>query len=161
MLDSHYSVPCTLSSLKGPKSVTWRVKRHDPCALQTAAVKWTSPSMRVLSLKDDFQFSLYTSSDPKIHTITPESSELALQGTALIFALYFSPFISLMLQDSLLSFEFYIEEAIKWFVARSASLILSVFLHSSGLLPKTQYIFSCKLCTTSPRGQIKSVHVDY
>jgi len=69
--------------------------------------------MRVLSLKDDFQFSLYTSSDPKIHTITPESSELALQGTALIFALYFSPFISLMLQDSLLSFEFYIEGAIK------------------------------------------------
>lgn len=68
-------------------------------------------------------------------------------------------FISLML-----SFEFYIEEAIEWFVVCSASLVLSMFLHWSRLLPKTEYIFfsmQALSCITSLWGQIKCVHVDY
>lgn len=57
--------------------------------------------LRVFILKENFQFSLYISSGPKIHAVSPEASELTLGGPATIFVFCFSQrppeFISLML----------------------------------------------------------------
>ena len=162
MLDFHYLVPCTLHSFKGPKFVTWSVKRYVPCSLERAAVKWTSPSW-VFSLKDDFQFSLYTCSDPRIYTISLVASKLALGGAATIFVLCFSQKTTRIYFPDVLRLS-----ALFWVLYwRGNKMVccLSNFLDTINVSTSkwiaskdTVYFFPCKLCLsciTSLQGQIE------